>query len=132
MCHLRDALEARDLLLVYLQWEDRKCRKYLEDLVPGVVGVRKEHQSSRIPSPQSCKYVSDDLLIEYFLSAPICWHLLESHLKEDLSELVAYFIHYKPSTSAQATSTKGIYLRKCCIQGCKAPLGVRAPLDLKL
>lgn len=29
------------------------------------------------------------------LSLPVCWHLLEAHLKKYLSELVPYFVHCK-------------------------------------
>ena len=64
-------------------------------------------------------------------SLPICWHLFKAHFKEDLSEFMPYFVHCRLKVSETRLSLC-VHEQQAFVQGCKAPLPVGAPMDLKL
>ena len=83
----------RDLCGVYQQLVGRRCKRYLGDPELDVVEVQKEHQSSRNQSRRSLqrRQYCEDIVEQN--TVPICRHLLEPHLKEDLPEFMPYFVY---------------------------------------
>lgn len=54
---------------------------------------------------------SKELALKLDYTLPVCWHLLESHFEENLSELMPYFVHYGPilASSPAYVSSEGPY-----------------------
>lgn len=48
--------------------------------------------------------ISKQCALESGRSLPVCWHLLKAHFKEDLSELMPYFVHCRSKISETCLS----------------------------
>ena len=74
--------------------EDPRYKRCLEGRGQDAVEGRKEHRSSKSPSPRIFFGVSDEKNRRVEINCtPVRWHLFESHLEENLSELMAYLVH---------------------------------------
>ena len=73
--------------------EDLRCKKYLEGRERDVVGERRERRNSRSLFRQTFVLISVDQSKMSAMSLPVCRHLFEPHFEENLSELMAHFVH---------------------------------------